>query len=75
LRDKLVFTVNYTQQRIQISFYNKQLTLPQGVRPAIEKIVSGATCVIEKLQSNMDEAGRLTLAQKLLAEGMVEIVL
>jgi hypothetical protein len=55
--------------------YQSRDTLPQGVRPAIEKIVSGATCVIEKLQSNMDEAGRLTLAQKLLAEGMVEIVL
>lgn len=60
--------------RVTLSFYDKKLSFPESVATAINNIFARPTLPVAELQTNLSEQSKITVARKLITEGLVRIV-
>jgi len=53
---------------------DRTLTVPAGVRPALEEIRARSTFSVSDLAEHLDAESRLVLCRRLLREGLLEAV-
>ena len=58
---------------IQLSFYDKQITFPNFVKPCIEFIGQQLSIMVKDLPDDLDEESKLVLVKKLLDEGWLRM--
>lgn len=73
-RSDVVYSIEFNQQQLIISFYDKRVSFPLAVQPAIERILSGKELFVHEIQENLDEKGQITLVKKLVVEGLLEMI-
>jgi len=70
-----IFTeLKNSEEEIEVFFYDKGVVFPDFVSHELEYILKGDVFTIEELPGILDEASRLVLLEKLVAEGLVRIV-
>jgi ribosomal protein L16 Arg81 hydroxylase len=74
LRPAIVTHVERDDKTLTIFWYDKRISFPNHVAPAIDRFFSREACIIRQLQPNLDEKGSLVLARKLVTAGLAEIV-
>lgn len=74
IRPSIVTHIERDETSVWIYWYDKRLSLPIHVAPAVDQLLTLAPCVISQLQPNLDEKGSLVLAKKLIGAGLAEIV-
>lgn len=59
---------------VVVYFYNKRLVLPQKVKIAVFRLLSGDAVKIGELQHNLDSSSSIMLGKRFLDAGLVEII-
>lgn len=73
LRQEINFQISKMSTDISLTFYNKKLTFPSYVLPTLTTIINSKYFVIDNLQSELDDSGKLTLCKKLVREGFLKL--
>jgi ribosomal protein L16 Arg81 hydroxylase len=59
--------------RINLKFYEKTVTFPDSVAPAIDCVFSRERFPVKEVQTNLSEASKLIFIRKLIKEGLLRI--
>lgn len=73
-RECVHYTLKSNESGTVLTFYGKQLQLPSFVDTTLRNMLSRPTFCCEELPSRIDLAGKLTLARRLIREGLLTIV-
>lgn len=66
-------TLRERDGQLELLLGDRRLTVPLGVRPAVEKAIAGAELTPADLPG-LDEPSRVVLARRLIREGLLEVV-
>jgi len=70
-RDIQVAT-RHSEDAVTLFYYDKEIELPRHVRAEVEFILESHTFCLNDIPSNLDDAGRLSLARLLIVEGLLQ---
>ena len=70
-RPDLIYRVRHENERLVLLFGSTEIDLPAFTRDAVIFALDGAPFVVRDLPGQLDDAGKLVLAQRLLREGLL----
>lgn len=70
-RPHLIARVQLDQHSVCVRHFGRKITFPLHVAPAVHFALSGKSFAIRELPGNLDDSGRLTLARRLVREGLL----
>ncbi len=73
-RENIICQIEENTDGVAIYLYNKRLVVPQTVRSAVDRLLSGVPSRIDQLQDNLEVESSILLCRKFLEAGLVEIL-
>jgi hypothetical protein len=70
-RPDIIYRVRDENERLVLLFGSTEIDLPAFTRDAVIFALDGAPFVVRDLPGQLDDAGKLVLAQRLLREGLL----
>jgi ribosomal protein L16 Arg81 hydroxylase len=73
-RQEIHCVQEHAEGRTTLKFYEKELSFPNAVAPAIDCVFEREQFPVREVQNNLDDPSKLTFIRKLIKEGLVRVV-
>ena len=72
-REGIDCALERAEGRVMLRFYDKLLSFPDSVGPAIDCVLKRMEFSVKEVQANLSDAGKLTIIRRLVKEGLLRI--